>query len=99
MLEIRQKELTGYVQSQRPRTTACYETALRTRPNLSGRIELNWTIDAHGGPQDFKVGSGTSSSMIASSVPDCLEAIVARWRFHKACSNSASRFSWDFPPP
>jgi hypothetical protein len=99
MLQTTRKELNDYVYSERPRTTACYEKALKTNPKLRGTVYMTWTTDAQGAPHDIKVDSYSSKSMKASSVPDCLRTIIATWRFRNTCPNSVEGLHLDFPPP
>ena len=94
--EMDPHEVADYVASQRPKVTACYESALKTSPKLSGRIAIYWTIDVHGVPRGIGV---ESNSMEASSVPDCLRALIKKWRFQKPCGNVEVSYPFVFMPP
>lgn len=70
--------VAAHVRSQLPKVKACYEQALANNRELVGKIAMHWTIDTEGVTRGIVVESNT---MQPSSVPDCVKAVIAAWRF------------------
>ncbi|MCC7534735.1 MAG: AgmX/PglI C-terminal domain-containing protein [Deltaproteobacteria bacterium] len=56
----------------------CYERSLVSRPDLSGRVVMRWTITSTGSTTAVSVGSSTMGN---PGVERCIAAAVARWTF------------------
>ncbi|MEE8408341.1 MAG: AgmX/PglI C-terminal domain-containing protein [Myxococcota bacterium] len=58
----------------------CYERELKRDPTLSGRIEIEFTIDESGRVVEARV---SANRMGSNGVGDCIVARIRRWRFPK----------------
>lgn len=56
----------------------CYEQALQTNPNLSGKVMLSWTVNLQGEVIKAFVASSTLND---KTVESCMTRVVQRWRF------------------
>lgn len=56
----------------------CYERSLTSRPDLSGRIVMRWTISSTGSTTAVSVASSTMSD---ARVASCISSAVSRWTF------------------
>jgi len=57
---------------------ACYERALKKRPDLSGKVKVRWSITAAGMVSDVEI---EEDSVGDSEVTSCMKGLVRRWRF------------------
>jgi TonB family protein len=57
---------------------ACYERALKRKPNLSGKVKMRWTITAAGTVSGVEV---EADSMGDAEVAACIKGLIRRWRF------------------
>jgi TonB family protein len=57
---------------------ACYERALKRKPNLSGKVKMRWTITAAGTVSAVEV---EADSMGDTEVASCIKGLIRRWRF------------------
>ena len=81
----------------------CYLRALERRPELSGRLDVDFTIAASGKVTTAKVSRGTLRD---DRVDTCVEGSIARWKFPKPRSKDSVDVSMAFnfsrterPPP
>lgn len=56
----------------------CYENALLSNPNLSGKVETSWTIQADGTVSNLASQSGDA---MASSLHNCIKERIVLWKF------------------
>jgi uncharacterized membrane protein YqjE len=59
---------------------ACYETQLLTKPDLSGKLTMQWTITTEGSVTNAKI---VSDSLSNDQVSDCVMRAIQRIRFLK----------------
>ena len=71
---------------------ACYESALKRNPNLSGKVELQFTVSAVGKVTGAEIGTDT---MHDDEVNNCIKSRVASWRF-PAPDGGEVHFSYPF---
>ena len=71
---------------------ACYERALKRNPNLSGKVELQFTISSIGKVTRADVGEDTLGD---DEVKNCMTGIVKTWRF-PAPSGGDVQFAYPF---
>lgn len=57
---------------------ACYERALKRNPNLSGKVQVHWTITPAGTVSGVDIEQDTLGD---AEVSGCIKGLVARWRF------------------
>lgn len=80
-------------QNQR-KVVRCYERALTSKPNLSGKLTFTWTIKPNG-----RVGSvrQAASTLGHNGVSKCISGVIKRMRFPKPKGGSVSiTFPWIF---
>jgi outer membrane biosynthesis protein TonB/pSer/pThr/pTyr-binding forkhead associated (FHA) protein len=58
----------------------CYERQLSAEPDLYGKVQVKFTIDANGDVSEYRVGSTTLKSAM---VEGCILRRLARWKFPK----------------
>ena len=59
---------------------ACYEMQLMSKPNLKGKVTVQWTIDTEGRVKNVKV---VSDKIKNNNVTDCVVRTLKRVRFKK----------------
>jgi hypothetical protein len=59
---------------------ACYETQLMNKPDLAGKLTVQWTITGEGGVSGQKLVGDTLSN---TSVSDCVLRAISHVRFAK----------------
>jgi outer membrane biosynthesis protein TonB len=71
---------------------ACYERALISTPNLSGRIAFDWTVTKNGRVKGVRVRSSTLGSTKVSS---CISNQIKKWKFPRPKGGDA-RITYPF---
>jgi TonB family protein len=71
---------------------ACYEHALKMNPNLSGKVELQFTISSVGKVSSAEIGNDTLGD---DSVNKCIVGLVKSWRF-PAPEGGDAHFAYPF---
>lgn len=69
----------------------CYETALRNRPDLAGRVSIQWSIHPEGRVLGARI---VSSELRDSGAESCMQQSVGRWQFPAA--EGATMVSYPF---
>ena len=72
---------------------ACYERALKRNPNLSGKVELQFTVSAIGKVTGADIGTDTLHD---DEVGSCITSIVRTWRFPPPEGGGEVHFSYPF---
>jgi hypothetical protein len=57
---------------------ACYERALKRKPDLAGKVKMRWTISAAGTVSAVEVEEDRLGD---AEVASCIKGLVSRWRF------------------
>jgi TonB family protein len=84
------------VRSRKRMVQDCYERELKRNPGLSGKIEIEFTIDANGRISEAFVASNRMGS---DAVGDCIISRLKRWRFPKPDGGSVTvNFPFIFTP-
>lgn len=76
-----------------PEIRNCYERELQAKPDLYGKLVLEWDIDAHGQVSRTNV---KTNSLANSKVADCLMAHLRNWNFPEPPANVTGRISYPF---
>jgi TonB family protein len=63
-----------------PQVRACYDRALKQKPNLAGIVEIRFTISVQGRVTASSVHRNTSGH---EGLGKCLAIVIKRWRFPK----------------
>ena len=71
----------------------CYEQGLQLNSSLSGRVAVNWVIDAGG---SVKVASVKNTSLKNKSVEDCILRRLRTWKFPLPENNQEVPVSYPF---
>lgn len=66
------------VRSRLAAIKGCYERALKRNPNLSGKIQVHWTITPAGTVTGIDI---ENDSLGDPEVASCIKSLVSRWRF------------------
>ncbi|MFN8944989.1 MAG: AgmX/PglI C-terminal domain-containing protein [Pseudobdellovibrionaceae bacterium] len=71
-------EIAAVIQRHESEIRACYEKALQSRPNLSGRLSMKFLIGAKG---QVTTASISNSSLGHSGVENCIQSRLRTWPF------------------
>lgn len=75
---LERSEVEAVIQENLSQIRYCYNKALRTNPNLQGKVTSAFTIGADGTVKTSRVAASTLAS---AEVEDCIKGRVASWRF------------------
>jgi len=71
-----QDQLSSYLQRQQRRLQQCYERELARNPSISGRVQIQFTVDSSGSVTDARI----PNSELPDSVDNCILTEVRRWQ-------------------
>lgn len=71
----------------------CYERQLSAEPDLYGKVQVKFTIDANGDVSEYRVGATTLNSAM---VEGCILRRLARWKFPKPKGGTHVLVSYPF---
>lgn len=71
----------------------CYEQGLQTKPNLSGRVGINWVINGQGNVNGAYVGK---TSLNSAQVEGCIVNRLRGWKFPKPVGGVNVKVSFPF---
>jgi len=83
------------VKQNSPAIQRCYLNALKTNPQLKGRIEVTWMINADGRAESVQI---TEDTVKDGGVTSCIKSVVSRWRFPKPEDPGIVAFPFIFTP-
>jgi len=93
---VDQASISRVVKRHRRAIRRCYEKALKTNPNLRGKIAVTFMITERGRTDMIEISQDT---MHEPKVASCIKAVIRRWRFPKPENGSASvTFPFVFAP-
>jgi hypothetical protein len=75
---LERSEVEAVIQENLSQIRYCYNKALRTNPNLSGKVTSSFVI---GGDGSVKVSRVPNSTLASPEVEDCIKSRVASWKF------------------
>jgi hypothetical protein len=87
-------EFRDVVKRYRPHLKYCYETRLKKNPNLSGRVEIAWTVSGGRVADAYVVSNLTEDSALA----DCVVGRMALWRFPSSLDGQDVTWPFVFRP-
>ena len=73
----------------------CYERALFNKPDLSGRIEYEWTISSKGKVKSVSVRRSEASG--DKALNDCVKKVFRKMKFPSATNGQSTITSIGFP--
>lgn len=71
-----QDQLSSYLQRQQRRLQQCYERELARNPSISGRVQIQFTVDSSGSVTDARI----PNSELPDSVDNCILTEIRRWQ-------------------
>jgi hypothetical protein len=83
------------VRSHHGEVKACYAVALERNPQLAGKFEAVWTIDAAGKPHSVHFPTPPADADFTA----CMVRTIAAWRFEKPTEPSEVTFPFVFHTP
>lgn len=86
-------QVNAVIQRHRGQLTYCYEKGLQVKPNLSGRVAVNFTISPSGVVNIAKIAH---SSLASSQVESCIISKLTTWKFPKPKGNVEVKVSYPF---
>jgi hypothetical protein len=75
---LERSEVEAVIQENLSQIRYCYNKALRTNPNLSGKVTTSFVI---GGDGSVKTSRVPASTMASQEVEDCIKGRIASWKF------------------
>ncbi len=89
------KQVMAVVQKHLSAVQRCYERALFNQPNLSGRIEYEWTISPKGKVKSVSVRRSEASG--DKALNDCVKKVFRKMKFPSATNGQSTITSIGFP--
>ena len=85
------------VKSHQREIQYCYETALNGRPDLAGKVAVQWTIGPDGAVTDAGV---IETTLLAERAEQCILTRIRRWKFPEVPGGGivSVSFPWVFKP-
>jgi hypothetical protein len=90
-----QAGITKVVKQNSAAIVRCYEKALKTNPQLKGKVAVTWMINQDGRAEMVDISEDT---MKDASVASCIKGVVSRWRFQKPEAPASVTFPFVFSP-
>ena len=92
----KKSDITKRVSTKQRSITRCYEKALMSNPELSGKVTLQWTVDMSG--KVIRSSTKVANSTLANQkVEGCMMRVVNRLKFAKPDGgNCVIRFPFVF---
>lgn len=85
-------DISKNVRARAAAIRACYETQLLSKPDLAGKLTVQWTITGDGSVSSDKI---TADSINNNAVSDCVQRAIRRIRFAKP-EAGVCVISWPF---
>ncbi len=89
--DVDKKAVSATIRRRMPGLQACYEKALRSKPNLKGKMSYTITINPQGRVTDVDVEEDTIND---SSVKSCTIAKIKGWRFFSEGAEESSEVTF-----
>lgn len=86
-------EITAVVRANLNQIRHCYEQLLKKDPNASGKIKVNFTVNAKGFVENLKT---MESNFVIPTFISCVEGKIGRWRFPPPRNGVAAVVSYPF---
>lgn len=90
--QIDRNSVTAVFSRRKSAIKSCYERALKTNPNLKGKVTIKFTIGPAGRITDISVAQNTTGD---AGVGECIIGKVRAWRFEPPSGGSVT-FSYPF---
>ena len=90
---LSKEQVAKVVRAHQSAIKFCYEKELQRKPQLSGTIEINWTISPDGSVEKSRLAK---SSMSDDAVEGCAARQVKQWVFPKSSGRTIVTFPFTF---
>ena len=87
------QEILQVVRANLNQIRHCYEQLLQRSPSASGKLAVNWTINAQGSVTSVRVGESTISD---SQMKGCVTGRIQRWKFPDPRGGQTVEVSYPF---
>lgn len=89
--------IQGVIMSQEAPIKHCYQTELKSKPTLAGRVTLVFTIDEHG---EVSETQAQHEAPELNQLALCIEGLSRGWRFPSTPKDGSAvvKFPFDFAP-
>lgn len=88
-----QQELIVVIQGARGRIRSCYQAALRSDPNLGGRLEVALTLEANGSASGVHV---VNSGALVDAVGECVVGVVRTFQVEHGPQDGPLSYTFPF---
>ncbi len=85
--------IANYIKSQLGQIRYCYERQLSANPDLYGKVQIQFTIAAHGGVSAHSIGQTTLKD---ATVEGCILRRVAQWKFPEPKGGTQVKVTYPF---
>jgi len=82
-----------YLSRKKGQVKACYENQLKANPELSGKVELGWTVNPDGSVSGVSVLSNSTGN---EDLANCIVRRIKRWRFSESEDEFEIRYPFNF---
>lgn len=92
-------DISAKIQEKRAEARACYDTMLKTKPGVQGRLIINFRIDAQGNVSDTSQGM-QDDQLTDETLVTCVSEVIATVKFAKspAGKNTRAYHQFEFSP-
>ncbi len=87
------QEILQVVRANLNQIRHCYEQLLQRSPSASGKLAVNWTINAQGSVTSVRIGESTISD---SQMKGCVTGRIQRWKFPDPRGGQTVEVSYPF---
>jgi TonB family protein len=88
-----QSEVSKLIKGSQSALKRCYETELKSNPGLSGKVEIEFTIEQTGSVSKANVSENTSGS---AGLGSCVAAAIKRLRWRKGPDGGSVTYRYPF---
>lgn len=92
-------DISGKISEKRPETRACYDTMLKTKPGVKGRLIINFRIDAEGNVSETSQGM-QDDQLEDETLVTCVSEVIKNVKFAKSAAgkNTRAYHQFEFSP-
>jgi outer membrane biosynthesis protein TonB len=75
---ISEDDVVGVVRKKKGQVRSCYEKELKGNPDLSGLVQVAWTVTASGGVSNVQILANSTGN---HDMEGCIERTIGGWNF------------------
>jgi len=93
------EDISNKIQEKRAEARACYDTMLKTKPGVKGRLIINFRIDADGNVSETSQGM-QDDQLTDETLVTCVSEVIKTVKFAKSPAGKATRayHQFEFSP-